>query len=106
MQYLKCVRCGLEIRTRPARVQIENCPRCLARSATMSPMVLTAQALSAAVGWGGRTSEGATVESAATPQGDMRAPSRSAGASRRASQAALAASVRNLRFQTRGRPAG
>ena len=68
MKYLKCVRCGLEVRAKPARVQIENCPRCLARAATMSPMVAT------------------------TPTA-----TRSAGAARRASQAALAASVRNLR---------
>lgn len=76
MEYLRCVRCGLEIGAKPARVQIENCPRCLARASTVAPMV------------------------AASP-----AETRSAGAARRASQAALAASIRNLRSPRRTRPA-
>lgn len=77
MEYLKCVRCGLQIRPKPGRGQIANCPRCLARGATMSAMV------------------GAPATDA----------TRSAGASRRASQGVLAASVRDLRSQRPVRPA-
>lgn len=79
MEYLKCVRCGLEIRPRPARVQIENCPRCLAHGATMSPMV------------------GADR--------DLVATARRAGTSRRASQGVLANAVREMRSRGRARPA-
>lgn len=79
MEYLKCVRCGLEIRPKPGRGQIENCPHCLARGATMSPMVSAPAAAADAT--------------------------RSAGASRRASQGVLAASVRDLRSQRPARPA-
>jgi hypothetical protein len=100
MEYLKCVRCGLEIRPRPARVQIENCPRCLARNATMSPMVLAAQPLSPAVGWGDST-PGAT----AGADRDMPRAARRAGTSRRASQGVLANAVREMRSQGRARPA-
>lgn len=100
MEYLKCVRCGLEMRPRPARVQIENCPRCLARSATMAPMARVPEALGPAVGWGGRTMQ--------TPAGadrDTPAAKRRAGASRRASQGVLASAVREMRSQGRARPA-
>lgn len=76
MEYLKCVRCGLEIRPKPGRGQIENCPQCLP-GGTMSPIV-PAPATEA---------------------------TRSAGASRRASQGVLAASVRDLRSQRPARPA-
>ena len=79
MELLKCVRCGLEIRPRPARVQIENCPRCLARSATMSPMV--------------------------SADRDVLAAARRAGTSRRASAGVLANAVREMRSQGRARPA-
>ena len=86
MEYLKCVRCGLEIRARPARVQIENCPRCLARSATMSPMVPAAEA-------------------SAVADDDVPAMARRAGTSRRFSQGVLANSVREMRSPGRARPA-
>jgi hypothetical protein len=98
MEYLKCVRCGLEIRPRPARVQIENCPRCLARSATMSPMVRTAAPPSPAFGWGDRT-PGTT----AVADRDLIAAARRAGTSRRASQGVLANAVREMRSQGRAR---
>jgi hypothetical protein len=105
MEYLKCVRCGLEIRTKPARAQIEHCPRCLARHAAKSSMVLTGRP---AVGWGDHPS----AQSASLVPGlpgvtpdESRAKLRSAGASRRASQAALAAAVRNLRSPGPHRPA-
>jgi hypothetical protein len=84
MEYLKCVRCGLEIRPRPARAQIENCPRCLARSATMSPMVRTAAPLA---------------------DRGVAAAARRAGTSRRASQGVLANAIREMRSQGRARPA-
>jgi hypothetical protein len=100
MECLKCVRCGLEIPPRPARVQIENCPRCLARSATMSPMVRAAARLSPAVGWGDGT-PGATV----VADRDLTAAARRAGTSRRASQGVLANAVREMRSQGRARPA-
>ena len=100
MEYLKCARCGLEIRPRPARVQIEHCPRCLARSATRSPMVRAAESLSAAVGWGGRT-----PDAPAAGDRDGAATARRAGTSRRASQAVLANAVREMRSQGRARPA-
>ena len=100
MEYLKCVRCGLEIRPRPARTQIESCPRCLARSATMSPMVRAAESLSPAGGWGGLTRE-----APAGTQRDVHASARRAGISRRASQGVLANAVRELRSQGRMRPA-
>lgn len=100
MEYLRCARCGLEMRPRPARVQIENCPRCLARSATMSALVRVSAPLSPAVGWGGRMPE--------EPMGadrDRSAAARRAGTSRRASQGVLANAVRELRSQGRARSA-
>ena len=100
MEYLRCVRCGLEVRPRPARVQIENCPRCLARSATMAPMVRAAERLSPAVGWGG-----SAADATAGADRDGTAAARRAGTSRRASQGVLAAAVRDLRSQGRARPA-
>lgn len=76
MEFLKCGGCGFEIATRAARRPIENCPRCLARGATAAPMF---------------------------PAGELPRATRSAGASRRASQGALAASIRDLR-SSGGRP--
>ena len=105
MEYLKCVECGLEIRTKPARVQIEHCPRCLARHATKSAMVLTARPLSPAVGWGEHPSGPSAAMAPGVSPDAPRAAARSAGASRRASQGALAAAVRNLRSTGRQRPA-
>jgi hypothetical protein len=51
MAYLTCGRCGLEIKIRAAFLRIENCPRCLARSAIVSPLVLSTRALTPAAGW-------------------------------------------------------
>jgi hypothetical protein len=50
MAYLTCGRCGLEIKIRAAFLRIENCPRCLARSAIVSPLVLSTRALTPAAG--------------------------------------------------------
>ncbi len=105
MEYLKCVGCGLEIRTKPARVQIEHCPRCLARHATKSSMVLTARPLSPAVGWGNHPAGPSAAMAPGVAPDEPRARTRSAGASRRANQAALAAAVRSLRSPGRQRPA-
>ena len=99
MEYLKCVRCGLEVRPRPARVQIKTCPRCLAHGATMSPMVRTAESVSPAVGWGGKTADAPAVADR-----DAAAAARRAGTSRRASQGVLAAAIREMRSQGRARP--
>jgi hypothetical protein len=54
MPHLYCGRCGLEIKIQTACLRIDNCPRCEARSATVTPMVLTAGGVGAAVGWGAR----------------------------------------------------
>ena len=50
MAYLTCGRCGLEIKIRAAFLRIENCPRCLARAAIVSPLVLSTRALTPAAG--------------------------------------------------------
>lgn len=42
MPYLYCDRCRLQIRIQAAFMRIENCPRCLARSATVTPLELSA----------------------------------------------------------------
>ena len=99
MEYLKCVRCGLDIRPRAARVQIKHCPRCLARSATMSPIVRAMEPPRPGADWGGRTADAPVVER------DVAAAARRAGTSRRASQGVLAAAVREMRSQGRMRPA-
>lgn len=52
MSYLTCGRCGLEIKIQAAFLRIESCPRCLARGATVAPMVLST---SPAVAWGSAT---------------------------------------------------
>ena len=57
MAYLTCGRCGLEIKIRAAFLRIENCPRCLARTAIVSPLVLSARALTPADGHGGPASD-------------------------------------------------
>jgi len=54
MPHLYCGRCGLEIKIQTVYLRIDNCPRCEARSATVTPMVLTAGGVGAAVGWGAR----------------------------------------------------
>jgi hypothetical protein len=40
MSHLSCERCGLQIKIRAAFLRIDNCPRCLARSATVAPLAL------------------------------------------------------------------
>ena len=51
MPYLHCGRCGLQIRVQAHFMRIENCPRCLARSATVSPLVHSAKWIRPAAGW-------------------------------------------------------
>ena len=38
MTYLHCPRCRLAIRSRANYLLLDNCPRCLARAAIVSPM--------------------------------------------------------------------
>ena len=52
MAYLHCGRCGLQIKIQAPYMCIENCPRCLARSATVAPLVQRSKWISPAVGWG------------------------------------------------------
>jgi hypothetical protein len=52
MSYLQCRRCGLQIRNRGTILRVENCPRCLARSATVSPLEETASWVSPTPRWG------------------------------------------------------
>lgn len=52
MAYLNCGRCGLEIKIQAAYLRIENCPRCLARDATLTPMTLSSSGVTHAGGWG------------------------------------------------------
>jgi hypothetical protein len=54
MAYLNCGRCGLQIRIRADYLRMDNCPRCLARSAIVSPMAVSATHVSPAAGWGAR----------------------------------------------------
>lgn len=49
MSYLQCRRCGLQIRMQTPFQRVENCPRCLGRSATVSPLEQSAQWLSPAM---------------------------------------------------------
>lgn len=57
MAYLHCGRCGLEIKIQAAQPQTKNCPRCLARSATLAPMTFISGPVTHAVGWGPPPSE-------------------------------------------------
>ncbi len=57
MSYLQCRRCGLQIRNRGTILRVENCPRCLARSATLSPLEETASWVSPALRWGATAPE-------------------------------------------------
>ena len=57
MAYLHCGRCGLQIKIQATFMRIENCPRCLARSATVAPLVQSAKWISPAVGFGAAESE-------------------------------------------------
>ena len=87
MAYLHCERCGLQIKIQTALLGIENCPRCLARTATISPMTLSPAA-----------------DRAAQASGVQPAPeTRRAAATRRANQGTLAAAIRALRSHDRPR---
>jgi hypothetical protein len=52
LSYLLCGRCGLQIKVQAPFVRVENCPRCLARSATVSPLVQSARWSRPPVGFG------------------------------------------------------
>jgi hypothetical protein len=52
MSYLLCDRCGLQIKIQATFMHVENCPRCLARTATVSPLVQSAKWSRPAAGWG------------------------------------------------------
>ena len=58
MPYLHCGRCGLQIRIQARFMSIDNCPRCLARSATAAPLVRSEKWISPAVGWGTEAQKG------------------------------------------------
>jgi hypothetical protein len=51
MSYLHCGRCGLQIRIQASFMRIEHCPRCLARSATVSPLVESGTWVRPATNW-------------------------------------------------------
>ena len=57
MAYLNCGRCGLEIKIQAAYLRIDNCPRCLARSAIVAPLTVSPRGVTHAVGWGTRPAE-------------------------------------------------
>jgi hypothetical protein len=57
MPYLHCGRCGLQIKIQAEYLRLENCPRCLARSKALMPLVLSANRVDPAVGYGWRTEE-------------------------------------------------
>ena len=48
MSYLQCRRCGLQIRIQAPFMRVENCPRCLGRTATVSPLEHSAEWMSPA----------------------------------------------------------
>lgn len=52
MPYLRCARCGLQFKIQAEHLRIENCPRCLARSAIVVPLTPSAHRVIPAVGWG------------------------------------------------------
>jgi hypothetical protein len=55
MSYLHCGRCGLQIRIQASFMRLEHCPRCLARSATVSPLVQSGTWVSPWMGSGAGT---------------------------------------------------
>jgi len=57
VSYLQCRRCGLQIRNQSTSQRVENCPRCLARSATLSPLVENPAWVSPALRWGAIAAE-------------------------------------------------
>ena len=52
LPYLHCERCGLQIRAQTPFMRVDNCPRCLARTATVSAMIPTRTRVVPAGGWG------------------------------------------------------
>jgi anti-sigma regulatory factor (Ser/Thr protein kinase) len=52
MPYLHCGRCGLQIKIQAAYLRVENCPRCVARSSIATALVISADGVSPAAGWG------------------------------------------------------
>jgi hypothetical protein len=52
MPYLHCGSCGLQIRIQAEYLRVENCPRCLARKKAFMPLVLSANRIEPAAGWG------------------------------------------------------
>ena len=59
MPYLHCGRCGLQIKIQAEYLRMEHCPRCLARSKALMPLVLSAKRVDPAVGFGRRRDEAA-----------------------------------------------
>lgn len=57
MAFLSCGRCGLEIKIQAEYLRIDNCPRCLARNATVTPLALSPNGVIAAGGWGSRPAD-------------------------------------------------
>lgn len=49
MPSLYCARCGLHVQLRAELLWMENCPRCEARSKTVTPLVMSPQVNWAAV---------------------------------------------------------
>ena len=49
MPYLRCGRCGLQIKIQATFMRMDNCPRCLARHATVSPLQQSAEWVSPAL---------------------------------------------------------
>jgi hypothetical protein len=51
MPCLCCRRCGLDIKIQAEFLRMENCPRCLARSATVTPLVISANVVRSQPGY-------------------------------------------------------
>ncbi len=75
MSYLNCRRCGLQIKIQAAYLSIDNCPRCLARSATVSPMIRTARRIAPLAPRAGSSREAAPVAVSKPLRGDKPRPS-------------------------------
>ncbi len=74
MAFLSCARCGLEISIQVASLRLEDCPRCLARSARVVPLVLSSTPVTPAVGWGSRAPDHRRARPGQAP--DAQAPCR------------------------------
>jgi hypothetical protein len=68
--YLPCGRCGLDIKIQAAFLQLENCPRCLARSASVVPLTLSPRRVSPPAAGARPVTGASTVSRAATATGD------------------------------------